>query len=194
MALCPGLIGWASTRRNIHPLSHILIIRILYPLRPCTTIHRILLVQFTCFTVLYHNLSPGPLWSSSWSGTLYFILNTFLHPIIIFFCNTCKPSSWRFTSMWCIKTCRFRTTLYKQLVFNDRSRQSQRELETLQDKKSNKTDRQRSHLIWYSQQTVMHPKETAQPKKHIRRYIFCIRNAEKNYASNFFQKQLLCSF
>jgi len=28
--------------------------------------------------------SPGPLWSSSWSWTLNFILLTFLHPIIIF--------------------------------------------------------------------------------------------------------------
>ena len=32
-----------------------------------------------------HNPSPGPLWSSSWSGTLRFILHTFLDPIIIFF-------------------------------------------------------------------------------------------------------------
>jgi len=48
--------------------------------RPSTTIHSIIffsiifLVQFTCLTVLFHNLSPGPLWSSSWSGTLCFIL------------------------------------------------------------------------------------------------------------------------
>ena len=37
-----------------------------------------------CLTDLFHNLSPGPLWSSFWSGTLYFILHTFLHPVIIF--------------------------------------------------------------------------------------------------------------
>ena len=36
---------------------------ILYQLPPSTTIH----VQFTCLTVLFHNLSPGPLWSSSWT-------------------------------------------------------------------------------------------------------------------------------
>ena len=54
-----------------------------------TTIHSILLVQFTCMTVLCHNLSPGPLWSSSWSGALYFILHAFLHPIIISFCSIC---------------------------------------------------------------------------------------------------------
>ena len=40
----------------------------------------ILFVHFTCLAVL----SPGPLWSSSWSWTLNFILHTFLHPIIIF--------------------------------------------------------------------------------------------------------------
>ena len=42
-------------------------------------------VQFTCLTVLFDNLSPGPLWSSSLSWTLHFILHAFLHPIIIFF-------------------------------------------------------------------------------------------------------------
>jgi len=42
-------------------------------------------VQFTCLTVFFHNLSPGPLWSTSWPGTLHFILHTFLHPIIVFF-------------------------------------------------------------------------------------------------------------
>ena len=46
---------------------------------PSTTIYSILLVQFSCLTVLFHNLSPGPLWSSSWSGALYFTLHAFLH-------------------------------------------------------------------------------------------------------------------
>ena len=32
-----------------------------------------------------HNLSPSPLWSTTWSGTLHFILHTFLHLIIVFF-------------------------------------------------------------------------------------------------------------
>ena len=59
----------------------------LYQLPPSTTIHSILLVQFTCLTVLFHNLSPSPLWSSCWSWTLYFILHAFLHPVIIFFHN-----------------------------------------------------------------------------------------------------------
>ena len=43
-----------------------------------------------CLTVLLHNLSPGPPWSFSWPGTLYFILHTFLHAIIIFF-SQCMP-------------------------------------------------------------------------------------------------------
>ena len=58
---------------------------ILYQLPPFTMIHSILFIQFTCLTVLFHNLSPGPLWSSSWSWTLYFILHAFLHLIIIIF-------------------------------------------------------------------------------------------------------------
>ena len=84
MAFCPGLPGWASTRRNIHPLTPILIIN--HPLSTSSIykIHSILLVQFTCLTILFHNLSPGSLWSTSWSWALYFKLHTFLHPIITF--------------------------------------------------------------------------------------------------------------
>jgi len=48
-------------------------------------IHGILCVQFTCLTVLFDNLCPGPLWSSSWSWTLYFMHYAFLHPVVIFF-------------------------------------------------------------------------------------------------------------
>ena len=48
---------------------------ILYQLPPFTTIHGMLFVQFTSLTVLSDNLSPGPLWSSSWSWTLNFILH-----------------------------------------------------------------------------------------------------------------------
>jgi len=62
---------------------------ILYQLPLSTTIHSILPVQFTCLTVFLHNLSPGPLWSTSLSGTLHFILHTFLQLIIVFFHNTC---------------------------------------------------------------------------------------------------------
>jgi len=38
-----------------------------------------------CLTVFLYNLSPSPLWSTSWYGTLHFILHTFLHPITVFF-------------------------------------------------------------------------------------------------------------
>jgi len=58
---------------------------ILFQLPPFTTIHRILPVQFTCLTVFLHNLSPSPLWSTSWSGTLHFIIHKLLYPIILFF-------------------------------------------------------------------------------------------------------------
>ena len=51
---------------------------ILYQLPPFTTIHSNLCVQFKCLTVLIDHLSPGPLWSFSWSWTLYFILHAFL--------------------------------------------------------------------------------------------------------------------
>ena len=58
---------------------------ILYLLHPFTTIHSILPVQFMCLTVFLHNLCSSLLWFASWSGTIHFILYTFLHPIIIFF-------------------------------------------------------------------------------------------------------------
>jgi len=32
-----------------------------------------------------HNLSPRPLWSTSWSGALHLIFHTFLHPNSVFF-------------------------------------------------------------------------------------------------------------
>jgi len=51
---------------------------ILYHLPPFTTIHGILFVHSTCLTILSDNLSPGPLWSSSSSWTLNFILHTYI--------------------------------------------------------------------------------------------------------------------
>jgi len=52
-----------------------------YTTPPSAMIHSILCIQFTCLTVLFHNLPPGPLWFTSWSGTPCFILHAFLHPI-----------------------------------------------------------------------------------------------------------------
>jgi len=56
-----------------------------YLLPASFSIRGILLVQFMCLTVFFCSLSPSFLWSTSWSGTLDFILHTFLHPIIVFF-------------------------------------------------------------------------------------------------------------
>jgi len=58
---------------------------ILYLLPPSTIIHSILRVQLMCLTVFLHNLSPSFLWSTSWPGTLHFIIYRFLHSIIVFF-------------------------------------------------------------------------------------------------------------
>jgi len=52
-----------------------------YLLPPSFTTYGILLVQFMCLTVFFHNLSPSFLWS----GILHFILHAFVHPIIVFF-------------------------------------------------------------------------------------------------------------
>jgi len=55
-------------------------------LHPSNTIHGILPVQSTRLTILFHNLSPSLLWSTSWPGTLHFILFT---QSLSSFCNTC---------------------------------------------------------------------------------------------------------
>jgi len=78
----PGELVPEETFTHSHPLWFIK-----YPslLPPSTAIHGILPIQFTCFRVFFHNLSPSFLCSTSWPGTLHFILHTFLHSIIIFF-------------------------------------------------------------------------------------------------------------
>jgi len=81
-ALCPDLLRWATTRRNIHPLTLLLLINHPYQLPPSTTNHCIILPQST-----YLAISAQPLAMSSLaylrSGAHYFILHTLLHPIII---------------------------------------------------------------------------------------------------------------
>jgi len=52
VALCPGLPGWAGTRRNTHPATILIIIES-YQLLPSTTIHSILLVQITWLAIWY---------------------------------------------------------------------------------------------------------------------------------------------
>jgi len=54
-------------------------------LLPSTMIHSILPVQITCLAIFLHNLSPCPLWSTTWSGALHLIFHTYLHPISVFF-------------------------------------------------------------------------------------------------------------
>ena len=85
MALYRGLPGYAGNRKTFIHSHASCSSDIPYQLPPSTTIYSILLIQFTCLTVLCHNLSPGSLWSSSWSGALYLIFHAFLHPVIIFF-------------------------------------------------------------------------------------------------------------
>jgi len=52
-------------------------------------IHSILPVQFMCLTFFLHHLSKGPVWSTSRSGTLHFILHTFLYLVTDSFHNMC---------------------------------------------------------------------------------------------------------
>jgi len=61
----------------------------LYELLPCTTIHSILPDQFTCLTIFSHNLSPSPLWSTSWSGASTSYSIHFFTQSVSSFRNTC---------------------------------------------------------------------------------------------------------
>ena len=82
---CPGQPGepvQEETFTHSH-LSWTSIIPYLFP--PSVMIYVILPIQFTCLTVFLHNLCPSFIWSTSWPGTLQFIVHTFLHPIIVFF-------------------------------------------------------------------------------------------------------------
>ena len=64
---CPGQPTWACTRRNIHPLTPIVVSVIPYLLPPSYDPW-----QFMCLTVFLHNLCPSFLWSMSWPCTLQF--------------------------------------------------------------------------------------------------------------------------
>jgi len=89
---CPGQPRWAGTRRTFI-YSHLSWSSVIpYLLPPSIMINGILAVQFTCLTVLFHNLSLSFLWSTCYASTLDFIFHTFLHPIIIFFSSTSIPS------------------------------------------------------------------------------------------------------
>ena len=75
------LSGITRVRRyqKKHSPTYLLWLSIIpYLLPPSVTIHGILPVQFTCLTVFLHNLCPGFFWSTSWYGTLHFILHTYI--------------------------------------------------------------------------------------------------------------------
>jgi len=95
MALCLGLPRWTT---HIYPDHQTSFHPSIFP--PSTMIRSILPVQYTCLTVFLHNLSLSPLWSTSWSGTLHFILHTFLHfftQSLSSFRNTCHTIATWFT-------------------------------------------------------------------------------------------------
>ena len=83
MALHLGLPGWAGTRRNIHQLTPLLITN--HPLSAFSIYYNTWHLPCSIYMLdsLFAHISPSPLWSTSWSGTLHFILHTFLHPIIV---------------------------------------------------------------------------------------------------------------
>ena len=58
-----------------------------YMLHPSTTIHGILHVQSTHLTIFFRNLSPSFLWSTSWPGTLHFILHILQFFFTLFQCG-----------------------------------------------------------------------------------------------------------
>jgi len=66
-ALCLGLRGRGSTRRNIYPPTILIISQSL----SATSSTSILPLQITCLAIFLYNLSPHPLWSTSWSGDLH---------------------------------------------------------------------------------------------------------------------------
>ena len=76
---------FTSTRRNIHPLTPILIIN--HPLSAFSINYGPQHPPCSIYVPdsLLHNISPSPVWSTSWYGPIHFILHTFLHPIILFF-------------------------------------------------------------------------------------------------------------
>jgi len=73
---------------------------ILYQLSPSTMIHSILTVQCTCLTVFLHNLLPSPIWSVSWSGTLHFILHTFLQSSLLVYTLNFNLSAFSALRCW----------------------------------------------------------------------------------------------
>ena len=72
-------------------------------------------IQCTSFTVFFYNLSLSFLWSTSWPGTLHFILHTFLHQIIIFFSQHMPMPSQPVSLKLCNLNLVSLSTLYSEL-------------------------------------------------------------------------------
>ena len=79
--LCPWQPEWASNRRNIHPLTPIVVIS--HPLSASSIDYNPWHLPYSIYMPdkSFHNLSPSFLWSISWPGTLNFVLHTFVHPV-----------------------------------------------------------------------------------------------------------------
>jgi len=86
---CLGQPRCASTSRNIHPLTPVMVIR--HPLSAYCIYYDPWHPPCSVYMPdnFLHNLCPSFIWSMSWPGNLYFILHTFPHPIIAFFHSTC---------------------------------------------------------------------------------------------------------
>ena len=69
-----------------HPDHHPIFISFFHLLRSIASS----LFKLCAWQSFLHNLSPHPLWPTSWSGALHLIFHTFLHPISVFFHNTCS--------------------------------------------------------------------------------------------------------
>jgi len=92
MGLCPGLPRYQKKHLLTYSRTGcdgMISSDILHQLLPSTTIHSILLVQFTCLTVLFHTPCLGPLWYPLGLGpsTSYFI--HFFNQSSSSFRNTC---------------------------------------------------------------------------------------------------------
>ena len=48
------------------------------------------LFKLRAWQSFFHNFCPCPVWSTSWSGALYLIFHTFLHPVNVFFWQPAK--------------------------------------------------------------------------------------------------------
>ena len=87
MTFWMGLPVWAS-RKETFTHSPLLIIIQSLSASSIHYDHSILFVQFRCLTIFLHNLSPSPLWSTSWSGASSYCVHFFTQSVS-FFRNTC---------------------------------------------------------------------------------------------------------